>query len=199
MCNLKKRLSMWKACMLSIGGRVTLLNSILSSIQIFTMSFFRASVKTIKEIIPIQIRFLWCGNEEKRCISWVSWTNICKPKAEGRLGVKHMDFFNKDLLCKWKWRILTERETVWRNILEARYGNLNEGVFRGSEHKSKVKDFVWGKVLCAVSSHKTNAFDCFEGNISSVLGKGNTIPFWYGKWLGGSSLKSSFPSAFNFL
>ncbi|XP_058760611.1 uncharacterized protein LOC131633951 [Vicia villosa] len=59
--SLKKKLSLWKCRFLSIGGRVTLLNSVLSSIPIYTMSFFKAPVKIIKEIITIQSRFLWCG------------------------------------------------------------------------------------------------------------------------------------------
>lgn len=46
--SLKKKLSNWKAGFLSIGGRVTLLNSVLSSIPIYTLSFY-----LIKEIIQI--------------------------------------------------------------------------------------------------------------------------------------------------
>ncbi|XP_058749365.1 uncharacterized protein LOC131622352 [Vicia villosa] len=194
--SLKKRLSSWKARMISIRRRVTLLNSVLSSIPVFTMSFYRAPIKIIKEIISIQSRFLRCGNEEKKCISWVSWANICKPKEEGGLGVKHMGLFNKALLCKWKWRILSERGSVWRDILEARYGDLNIAVIRDSDHKTKRKDSVWWKYLCAASSHKTNSFDCFAGNIRFGLGQGNIISFWHGIWIGGSPFKSLFPAAF---
>lgn len=49
--SIKRKLSTWKARILSIGGRVTLLNSILSSISIYTMSFYKAPIKVIKEII----------------------------------------------------------------------------------------------------------------------------------------------------
>lgn len=111
--------------------------------------------------------------------------------------MKHMGFFNKALLCKWKWRILTEKYSTWRNILEARYGYLNQAVLRGSDHKTSVKDSVWWKDLCAASTHKTNTLNCFAGNIRFVLGKGNTIPFWHGKWIGGIPLKQAFRIVFN--
>lgn len=87
---LRKKLSSWKARVLSIGGRVTLLTSILSSLPIYTMSFFKAPVKIIKEIIKIQSRFLWCGNKDKRCFNLTSWTNICIPKEEGGPGLRHI-------------------------------------------------------------------------------------------------------------
>lgn len=56
--NLKKKRSTRKAQLLSISGKVTLLNSILSSIPIYIMSFFLAPVKIIKEIIKIQSKLL---------------------------------------------------------------------------------------------------------------------------------------------
>ncbi|XP_058770098.1 uncharacterized protein LOC131643795 [Vicia villosa] len=138
--SLKKKLSVWKVRLLSIGGRVTLLNSVLSSIPIYTMSFFKAPVKIIKDIITIQSRFLWGGNIEKKSIAWVSWYNICKPKEEGGLGVKHIGYFNKALLCKWKWMILMENGTLWCKILEARYGDLIQAVLLGSDVKLRRKD-----------------------------------------------------------
>ncbi|XP_058733030.1 uncharacterized protein LOC131604618 [Vicia villosa] len=97
--SIKRKLSTWKARKLSFGGRVTLLNSVLSSIPIYVMSFYKAPIKIIKKIIQIQSRFLWCGDEEKRCISWVSWHNICKPKEEGGLRIRHIGLFNNTLLC----------------------------------------------------------------------------------------------------
>lgn len=62
----KRKLSIWKSRLLSIGGKVTLLNSVLSSLVIYTMSFYRAPMKVLKELISIQSHFLWGGNEDKK-------------------------------------------------------------------------------------------------------------------------------------
>lgn len=51
--SLKQKLSTWKAWFLSIGGRVILLNFVLASIPIYIMSFYKVSVKVVKDIIRI--------------------------------------------------------------------------------------------------------------------------------------------------
>jgi len=40
---------------------------------------------------------------EDRKIAWVKWENLCKPREEGGLGLKHIE--NIVLLAKWKWRL----------------------------------------------------------------------------------------------
>lgn len=44
---------------LSFGGRITLLKSVLSSLAIFTLSFYKALKKIILEINKKQRNFLW--------------------------------------------------------------------------------------------------------------------------------------------
>jgi exonuclease III len=57
----RKRLSVWNGRNLSIGGRVTLINSVLSSLPLYFFSFFKAPVCVLKELVSIQRRFLWGG------------------------------------------------------------------------------------------------------------------------------------------
>ncbi|XP_058775315.1 uncharacterized protein LOC131649574 [Vicia villosa] len=59
--NIKRRLNSWKGRWLSFGGRITLLKPILSSLAIFTLSFYKAPKKIIKEINKMQSNFLWGG------------------------------------------------------------------------------------------------------------------------------------------
>ncbi|XP_058725636.1 uncharacterized protein LOC131596919 [Vicia villosa] len=70
---LRRRIGSWQNKQLSIGGKVVLLNSILSSIPIFFFSFYKAPKSIIKEIIAIQRSFLWGGDEDKKKINWISW------------------------------------------------------------------------------------------------------------------------------
>lgn len=147
----KRKLLTWKSRLLSMGGRVTLLNSVLSSVPIYTMHFYRTPVKVIKELISIQSRFLWGGNEDKKYINWVSWHNTYKPKEDGGLGIKHLGQFNNSLLTKWKWRFLSEGSSVWREILEERYGDVQKAIIMGATFKLKKKEFVWWKDMMQVT------------------------------------------------
>jgi hypothetical protein len=49
--------------MLSIGGRVTLINSVLSSLPLYYFSFFKAPSCVLKELVTVQRNFLWGGRE----------------------------------------------------------------------------------------------------------------------------------------
>jgi len=53
-----RRLAKWKHRVLSMAGRVCLFNSILSSIFLFYVSFFKMPSKVIKEVVRKQRKFL---------------------------------------------------------------------------------------------------------------------------------------------
>ncbi|XP_058760915.1 uncharacterized protein LOC131634285 [Vicia villosa] len=80
---MKNRLVRWKNHFLNLGGRITLLKSILSSLTIFIMSFYKMPVKSVKEFKRLQSNFLWGGVEEKRKINWISYKDINLPIEKG--------------------------------------------------------------------------------------------------------------------
>lgn len=57
--NLGKRLAVWRGKLLSVGGRVVLINYVLNAVPIFTLSLYKAPLVIIKEIVKIQSNFLW--------------------------------------------------------------------------------------------------------------------------------------------
>ena len=68
----KNRLSRWKVLSLSIGGRMTLIKSVLESLPTYYFSLFEAPKKVISDIEAVITRFLWGGNADKRKIHWVA-------------------------------------------------------------------------------------------------------------------------------
>lgn len=57
-----KKLSRWKASMLSIGGRVTLINATLSAMPVYMMQTFLLPKWVIAKIDRVRRRFLWHGH-----------------------------------------------------------------------------------------------------------------------------------------
>jgi hypothetical protein len=55
----EKRLSSWKGKHLSIGGHLTLINSVLSSLPMYMMSFFSIPKGVINKLDYFRSRFFW--------------------------------------------------------------------------------------------------------------------------------------------
>jgi hypothetical protein len=98
--NIKSRLLGWQSRFLSFGGRLTLLKSVLSSIPVYALSFFKAPSGIISLIESLFINFFWGGSEDNRKISWIAWSSVCVQKEYGGLGVRQLREFNLALLGK---------------------------------------------------------------------------------------------------
>nr|GEW02237.1 hypothetical protein [Tanacetum cinerariifolium] len=67
----KSRLSGWKANMLSSGGRLTLIKSVLSSLGIYYFSIFKAPEAVLKVLESLRAAFFWGATGDKRKIAWI--------------------------------------------------------------------------------------------------------------------------------
>ncbi|WVZ94359.1 LOW QUALITY PROTEIN: hypothetical protein U9M48_040258 [Paspalum notatum var. saurae] len=61
----EKRLSSWKGKHLLIGCRLTLINSVLSSLPMYMMSFFYIPKGVLMNLDYFRLRFFWHGDENK--------------------------------------------------------------------------------------------------------------------------------------
>ena len=63
---IEKRLSGWKGKVLTVGGRFILINSVLSSLPMFMMSFFELPKGVVEKIDCFRSRFYWQNDQHKR-------------------------------------------------------------------------------------------------------------------------------------
>ena len=96
------KLSSWKASLLSIGGRLTLIKSILGSIGIYYMSIFKVPVCIINRLESIRAKFFWGGDADRRKLAWVKWDTVMASLDKGGLGVGSLKAFNLALVTKWR-------------------------------------------------------------------------------------------------
>jgi len=124
MSTIKTRLSKWQSRFLSFEGRLILLKSVLTSLPVYVLSFFKALSSIISSIETLFKDFFLGGSEDNRKISWIAWSSVCLGKEYGGLGVRE---FNIALLGKWCWRMLVDRGGFWYRVLVARYGEVAGG------------------------------------------------------------------------
>ncbi|KAL8548914.1 hypothetical protein ACS0TY_007973 [Phlomoides rotata] len=111
---IRRRLALWNDKHISLGGRATLIQTLLSAMPIYCLSFYRfpKKKKTLREIVQIQRKFL----------GWVGWENICKKKENGGLCIRNLENFNYALVSKWAWRFLNEPDSLWARVIKSKYG-----------------------------------------------------------------------------
>ena len=83
---IKRRLSDWKSRNLSTGGRLILLKSVMSSIPVYFLSFFKAPSCIIFILESLLNDFFWWGCKDIRKITWIKWETVCLRKEEDGLG-----------------------------------------------------------------------------------------------------------------
>lgn len=120
---IRRSLLSWHYMSLSFGGRLVLLNLVLRNNPIFYLSFMKLPIMVWKEVVDLRKDFLWgAGTLVVKKIPWVRWSDICKPKSGGGLGVRDLRVVNISLLGKWRWRHLTSGNSFWRQFLVSKYG-----------------------------------------------------------------------------
>ena len=79
----QKRLNYWRSKMLSLGGRLVLLNAVLSSLPMFMLSFFELPKGVLKKLDYFISRFFWQSDEHKKKYRLTKWEVVCTPKDQG--------------------------------------------------------------------------------------------------------------------
>jgi hypothetical protein len=190
---LKKRLGSWGNKYVSLGGRIVLINAVLSSIPIFFLSYMKMPVKVWREVVKIQRNFLWGGLSLKRRINWVKWEDICRTKEEGGLGIRDLRVVNLSLLAKWRWKLLTNDDEVWKNVMVAKYGEHVLGNVRVESTVGGISCSTWWKDLCCLDSHG----EWFRRVVAKRVGRGNSCRFWKDMWVDNQTLEQRFPRLFS--
>ncbi|GJX76619.1 RNA-directed DNA polymerase, eukaryota [Tanacetum coccineum] len=91
----KSRLSKWKMKTLSIGGRLTLLKSVLGSMSIFHMSIFKVPLGVLRKLESIRSHFFNGHDPNCNKASWVNWKMVLAHKDKGGLGVSSLLSLNR--------------------------------------------------------------------------------------------------------
>nr|KYP37647.1 Putative ribonuclease H protein At1g65750 family [Cajanus cajan] len=185
---LQKRLARGKNKLLSMAGRVCLINSVLSSLPIFYFSFYKMPRKVQKEVESIQRKFLWGEEQDHRKVAWVSWDKICRKKSQGGLGIKYLSLFNDSLLAKWRWHMYHDRSNLWVNVLESKYGRWVKLI----EGDNKKDYSMWWRDL-----RKVCGGDCreqwFDKCMNWKVKNGKRTRFWEDRWIGQQILVEDYP------
>ena len=86
----EKNLSGWKGKLMSVGGRVVLINLVLTSLVMFMLSFFEVPRGVLEMIDYFRSRFFWQGENHKKKYRLARWDILCQPKDQRGLGIHNI-------------------------------------------------------------------------------------------------------------
>lgn len=168
---IRNRISSWTARYLSFAGRLQLISSVIQSLTNFWMSAFRLPKSCLREIDKICAAFLWSGPELNPRKAKIAWTEVCKPKEEGGLGLRPLLLANKVSCLKLIWRILSGK-SLWVDWIN--HYLIRKGCLWSFKVTSSLGSWMWKKLL---------KYRDLAANLTKVdVHCGSSTSFWYDYW-----------------
>ncbi|GJX89264.1 RNA-directed DNA polymerase, eukaryota [Tanacetum coccineum] len=184
--NLRSRLSKWKSKTLSIGGRLTLLKSVLGSSPIYAMSLYKVPKSVLSSMEAIRRNFFYGSQEADKNITWVKWSKVLAAKQFGGLGVSSLFSLNRALLMRWVWRFIFHDNSFWCRFISA---------VHGPSFQVRSGTSLWRTITSEVNGLKAQGVDILSHCLKRV-GNGLSTKFWFDPWIVNVKLCNEFPRLF---
>ncbi|KAL0407592.1 UNVERIFIED_CONTAM: putative mitochondrial protein [Sesamum latifolium] len=188
---IKNRISGWEKALLSHGGRLQLIKSVLSAMPTYLLQTLKPPKFITERIDRIFNKFFWGSFGNQKRMIWSSWESVCYPTEEGGFGVRKLDDVIEAFQHKLWWRFRNQ-QSLWSRFLLDKYC---KGTHPVVAQPSYIASVIW-KRLC---HFRTKA----EPHIFWSIGEGE-ISFWFDNWMGEKALcyylaeQNHTPSPINF-
>ncbi|KAM7255596.1 hypothetical protein ACFE04_008494 [Oxalis oulophora] len=120
----------------------------------------------------------------------VKWAQTVPSKSNGGLCIGSILERNKALLFKWFWKLCSNEENEWRNIVRDKYMDQSLATL-APVINSRPQSSVF-KGIYSISLKSGNTSSLLINGFSIPLGDGSKISFWLDKWAGDRWLKEKY-------
>ncbi|XP_071727280.1 uncharacterized protein [Rutidosis leptorrhynchoides] len=193
----KKKLPGWKGRCLSFGGRLVMINAVLSNLPLHYMSLYKVPSSVLKQLDRYRRNFLWGGHCLKKKTCLVKWEAVCFPKELGGLGITPLRLKKLAMLAKWWVWLNSDKQALWKSIVVASFGPSFRGKLMNNVSSLCTSQLspIWKDLI------NLQNVDIAQSIIGSNIwrwkvGDGACILFCYDSWVDGRILKDDFPSLF---
>ncbi|GJT20143.1 RNA-directed DNA polymerase, eukaryota, reverse transcriptase zinc-binding domain protein [Tanacetum coccineum] len=179
----EERINCWRNKHLSYAGRIQLLASVMSSMQIYWASVHLLPNSVIKDLDKLFKKFLWNSGDSAQGKARVAWKIVCRPKEHGGLGLKPLKQWNETLLIRHFWKIIENKDSLWAkwvNVVRLKGKSIWDVVADKSDSwgwktmlktRDTVRKHVWYKVGNGKSTSVLYDKWCEYGPLSDFISK----------------------------
>ncbi|KAL2527183.1 Uncharacterized protein Adt_12237 [Abeliophyllum distichum] len=176
----RSKISGWASRLLSPGGRITLIRSVLSSLPLYLHQIMKPPKTVLKKLESIFARFLWDSKDHAHRLHWKRWKDLCLPTEEGGLGFRRLQDIVDTFSLKLWWLFRSQR-SLWAQFLRGKYCQGTHPMLATVPHYASP---VWRRLKLIGPQA--------ESHVAWKLGRGH-IFFWHDCWMGDTTLADQFP------
>jgi hypothetical protein len=179
--NILKKVASWRGKLLSHAAKVTLIQSCLTSVPVYLLSFIKFPKWAIKTLNSHFANCLWSDTEGKHKYHLANWESVAMKKEFGGLGIPNLRDLNICLLASWVKRYQADRGKLWKELLDFKNNTNSPNILssRDTNRSQFFKGFVWEAQAAKLG---------FRWKIEDR----RKVKFWEDNWLGSSSLAVQF-------
>lgn len=144
------------------------------AIPSYAMQCFKIPKCIIDGIEKMCRSFFWGQKEDERKLAWVAWEKMFLPKKDGGMGIRNFEVFNRALLAKQAWRILTMPNSLMTRVLKSKY--FPSSTFLEAKETSNIS-FTWRSIL--------SVKNLVSKGLCRIVGDGKNTNIWYDPWVPG--------------
>ncbi|XP_062100181.1 uncharacterized protein LOC133806062 [Humulus lupulus] len=163
---MRKRIEQWEGRLLSKAGKEVLIKTVAQALPSYAMNFFLLPLGLCKEMEMLMSRYWWRSSSSNgRGIHWRKWDSLTMHKVKGGMGFRDLHDFNRSLLCKQGWRLLTNPNSLVSRTFKARY--YRNGNYLSAELGSN-PSYIWRSIWEVKALVKSGA-RCRVGNGETII------------------------------
>ena len=98
------------------AGREILIKAVAQATPTYTMNCFKIPNSLCSELNSLICNFWWGQRDKEKKLAWIAWEKMCKPKADGGMGLKDLRAFNLVLLAKQGWRLIQNPRSLTQSL-----------------------------------------------------------------------------------
>lgn len=168
---IRKKLHSFTAKFLSFAGKIRMVSSVIYGMVNFWSHVYSLPKAFYAKVDSMCSAFLWNNNTDSAAGARVAWTQVCKPRSEGGLGIRNLQDFEVVFKLKQVWNLFANSGSLWVAWVQANvFGRRNFWVTLDSARFSKtIKTMLQLKPLLSTF-------------LMCEIGNGNVAAFWWDSW-----------------
>ncbi|PNX75922.1 ribonuclease H [Trifolium pratense] len=158
------------------AGKETLIKAVAQAIPNYIMSCYKIPEGCCNNIESMLSKFWWGSSENQRKVHWLSWDRMGKSKSKGGLGFRGFSDFNKALLGKQCWRIITDETSLLSSVLKSRYFPKTNFMSANTGHQPS---YAWRSLM--------HTREVIALGMRWSIGNGQQVKIWSDAWIPSTS------------